>query len=234
MEGRKRLNPDTGKEFNKGDVRPSTEKQDGKKFKRYRFSRVKKNGFYEEEWQSQLAADKDKSRRAKYKKESRAKLIEITKKNPFPRRTNPNTGKVFKLGDCINGKYFIGYVPENSVTTGYLKEYWAKDKNAFNKYKIGQNLKKIKKRAFENLILFNLTAEYMFDLFPKDSRCPILGIEMKWGNDNRASTPSVDRIVPDKGYVKGNVVWISHRANRLKSNASLDELKKLNSFYNDK
>jgi hypothetical protein len=34
----------------------------------------------------------------------------------------------------------------------------------------------------------------------------------------------VDRIVPRRGYVRGNVAVISMRANRLKSNMTLDEL----------
>lgn len=37
----------------------------------------------------------------------------------------------------------------------------------------------------------------------------------------------LDRLIPSKGYVKGNVRWISSRANRLKSDVSIDELKKI-------
>lgn len=37
----------------------------------------------------------------------------------------------------------------------------------------------------------------------------------------------LDRLVPSKGYIKGNVRWISSRAKRLKSDASIDELKKI-------
>ncbi len=38
---------------------------------------------------------------------------------------------------------------------------------------------------------------------------------------------SLIRLVPSKGYVKGNVRWISRRANRIKSDASIDEIKKI-------
>lgn len=37
------------------------------------------------------------------------------------------------------------------------------------------------------------------------------------------NSPSVDRIDPSGGYVKGNVWVISHRANRIKSDATLEE-----------
>lgn len=44
-------------------------------------------------------------------------------------------------------------------------------------------------------------------------------------------SPSLDRLIPSKGYVKGNVVVVSWRANRLKNNASLADLRALVDFY---
>lgn len=65
------------------------------------------------------------------------------------------------------------------------------------------------------------------------SHCPVLGIPIftssqSGGNDN---SPSLDRILPDKGYVRGNIIIISNRANRLKSDASIRELRDIASFY---
>lgn len=39
------------------------------------------------------------------------------------------------------------------------------------------------------------------------------------------SSPSLDRLIPAKGYVKGNVRVISRRANCLKSNGTLEEFR---------
>ena len=62
--------------------------------------------------------------------------------------------------------------------------------------------------------------------------CPILGIPLNMEAEERTdNTPSIDRIIPERGYVKGNVVVISWRANRLKNNATVEELMKLASFY---
>ncbi len=36
---------------------------------------------------------------------------------------------------------------------------------------------------------------------------------------------TLDRVVPSLGYVKGNVRVISFRANRLKNNATIDEIR---------
>lgn len=60
------------------------------------------------------------------------------------------------------------------------------------------------------------------------THCPILGIPIsfaeKHGNDNRAE---LDRIIGDLGYIKGNVQILSRKANRMKSNASFEELIKI-------
>jgi hypothetical protein len=55
--------------------------------------------------------------------------------------------------------------------------------------------------------------------------CPVFGTPFEVGHRDRAA--SLDRTDPSKGYVKGNVRVISFRANRLKSNATLQELKAL-------
>lgn len=70
-----------------------------------------------------------------------------------------------------------------------------------------------------------------FNLEPSDivipKKCPALDIELVWGCARRQidCSPTVDRKVPALGYVKGNVAVISWRANRLKSDATLDELR---------
>lgn len=46
--------------------------------------------------------------------------------------------------------------------------------------------------------------------------CPVFGTPL--------TTPSIDRIDSNKGYVKGNIRVISLRANHLKSNATVEEL----------
>lgn len=65
------------------------------------------------------------------------------------------------------------------------------------------------------------------DLLPLPSYCPVLGIEIRYCQGKIGfidHSPSMDRIVPRLGYVPGNVRIISWRANRLKQDATLDEL----------
>lgn len=59
--------------------------------------------------------------------------------------------------------------------------------------------------------------------------CPIFGTELVFASLGRGSTVSahLDRINPDPlvGYIPGNVAWISGRANRIKYNATVEELR---------
>lgn len=58
--------------------------------------------------------------------------------------------------------------------------------------------------------------------------CPVLGIPMGFSDRrNDPSSVSMDRFRPELGYVDGNVQWISYRANTLKNNATVEEIKKL-------
>ena len=50
----------------------------------------------------------------------------------------------------------------------------------------------------------------------------------------RIFPPSLDRIVPKKGYITGNLVIVSDIVNRLKSDASLEDMEKILKFYTNK
>lgn len=67
--------------------------------------------------------------------------------------------------------------------------------------------------------------------------CPVLGIELYPSFGKRGpqdNSPTLDRVECEKGYVKGNVEIISWKANRLKSNASPKELRKVAKYYGKK
>lgn len=85
----------------------------------------------------------------------------------------------------------------------------------------------ILKRSYskQNNIPFDLTPEYLESIWT--DTCPITGVKferhVKW-QDN---SPALDRIKPEKGYIKGNVVYISARANRIKYDATVEELRRI-------
>lgn len=74
-------------------------------------------------------------------------------------------------------------------------------------------------------IHYDLTPEYLESIWT--GKCPISGLEISYGNTGRGSVNSahLDRFNPELGYIKGNVAWISGRMNRIKYDATLEELK---------
>jgi hypothetical protein len=62
--------------------------------------------------------------------------------------------------------------------------------------------------------------------------CPVLGIPIvPFAGKFAPNSPSVDRIDNSKGYTKENIVVVSFRANNIKNNATVGELKKIYEFY---
>lgn len=45
--------------------------------------------------------------------------------------------------------------------------------------------------------------------------------------------PTLDRIIPNKGYVKGNIQIISQRANVIKNDASAEEIMKVAKYMEE-
>lgn len=75
-------------------------------------------------------------------------------------------------------------------------------------------LQNAKYRAQREGIAFDITEKDV----PIPFVCPVLGIPLvKQHGVLGPNSPSIDRIRPTLGYTKGNVVVISHLANRLKS-----------------
>jgi hypothetical protein len=62
--------------------------------------------------------------------------------------------------------------------------------------------------------------------------CPVLGFVLKKGGGKISSnSASLDRIIPEKGYVKGNIIVVSMKANTIKSNATPEEIIMVGEFY---
>jgi hypothetical protein len=62
-------------------------------------------------------------------------------------------------------------------------------------------------------------------------RCPVLGIPLFFSSTRTPNTPSIDRIHNHKGYTPKNIVVISWRANKMKGDMSLKEMRLLANFY---
>lgn len=72
-------------------------------------------------------------------------------------------------------------------------------------------------------IPFDLDAEYLESIWT--DTCPVFGTKLLVNQKSHKDQYALDRIVPSKGYVKGNVCFISSRANRIKYDADEHELR---------
>lgn len=89
----------------------------------------------------------------------------------------------------------------------------------------------LKNSAKKRNIPFDLTLSDM-DTIGIPITCPVLGIPIYF-HRNKVEDDSIsfDRIDSSKGYTVDNIIVVSYRVNKLKSNATLDEMKKITNFY---
>jgi len=75
-----------------------------------------------------------------------------------------------------------------------------------------------------------------FNLKPTDidipDVCPALGIPMKRSNVISEGSPTLDKVIPELGYIRGNIVVISNLANRMKSNHTSEQLQLVVNYIN--
>jgi hypothetical protein len=109
--------------------------------------------------------------------------------------------------------------------------------NKLNPVKVitAQLVRDARERARDKCLPFDIDLYYIRSMVGNNaelsSHCPVFGIPLEWscqrnqGRGPHPYAPSIDRIDPERGYVKGNVWIISYRANTIKSNATHEELK---------
>lgn len=122
----------------------------------------------------------------------------------------------YRQGDKIQNLY------KSKTYRDRRKEYSKKRRSESNEKTM---LLSAKARAKKMGLPFNLIESDI--IIPEF--CPLLGIklERKEQSDKSGfiySSPSLDRIIPELGYVKGNIMVISMKANSMKYNASIEEL----------
>jgi|TARA_R110000851_G_scaffold160270_3_gene303508 hypothetical protein len=95
------------------------------------------------------------------------------------------------------------------------------------------------KQLYNNLKASAKKRDIPFDLSPSDIddigiplTCPVLGMPIYFYRDNvQPDSISFDRIDSSKGYSRDNLIIVSYRANKIKSDATLGELEKVFRYY---
>lgn len=114
-----------------------------------------------------------------------------------------------------------------------LKQYY-KTKNG----RIGLTYSSIKTGAKHRNLEVSVSLKYLRSIATDE--CPVFGTPFNWEDfgekDGKTldTSPSIDRIDSNKGYVEGNIVWISVKANRIKNNATEKELLQVYTWLSNK
>jgi len=96
--------------------------------------------------------------------------------------------------------------------------------NNFNKTVFQELLYHARGRAKKYNLPINIYYEDI--IIPKN--CPVFGIELERSVGHFSDcSPTLDRIVPELGYVKENIMIISHKANTIKHGGTIEEHEKI-------
>jgi hypothetical protein len=139
-------------------------------------------------------------------------------------------------GTLCLGKIYKAHSCKSCYSIDHKKYYYA-NKGRFShrikQYKINHLEQTMwlgaRKRAKNKGIPFNIEASDV--VVPE--YCPVLNMRLVRDNCKmQDNSPTLDRIIPELGYVKGNVMVISWRANKAKGSASAEELQKIIEYIN--
>lgn len=92
---------------------------------------------------------------------------------------------------------------------------------------INRPLKSARIRAKNIQLPFDLDKEYLLQIWT--GKCPVFGFDLTFATNrsNPDNQASLDRILPEMGYVRGNVIFISNLANRIKNSADSNQIKQV-------
>jgi hypothetical protein len=161
------------------------------------------------------------------------KCNQSLKESLFNRNKNKPDGIDIYCKECTQVKSKLAYEKGR-------EKYRARDKERYleNKEQILQNskeyyehlkssrpevllLRSAKHRSKVNNLAINITPEDI--VIPE--YCPILKIKLECSRVNASkNSPSLDKIIPELGYIKGNIQVISNLANTMKWDANFEEL----------
>jgi len=135
------------------------------------------------------------------------------------RRSASRREYMYQYGRGEHKKVYMKQYEKSEVGKDVVRRYRDTSKGIVSKL-----FRSAKARAKRKNLEFSLTR----DDIKIPETCPILGILLRRDKNIKGpspSAPSLDRIDSEKGYTKDNVEVISHRANTLKSNGTLEEFK---------
>ena len=155
---------------------------------------------------------------------------QLEKENENFHKDKRNKDSLSKYCKSCKKEYDIIYRQTDKIQNIQKTKEYRNRKKEYKKYRFEKDpreqlLISAKFRAKKNNLPFNL--EISDIIIPEI--CPILEIKLErkeygLGQSFQPNSPSLDKIIPQLGYVKGNIIVMSMKANIMKANATKEEL----------
>lgn len=152
-------------------------------------------------------------------------MLKTHGKNIYPRSDKSRYMREWRLK-----RKHPGITDEEIMSRITAQERWRRKEMAKpnSRMRFRKLVDQAKWRANRDNIPFEISVDDIISIFTEGNECPVLGIPMYFnfgGKGPADNSPSLDRLIPELGYVPGNIAIISYRANMLKRGASLKELR---------
>lgn len=135
-----------------------------------------------------------------------------------------------------NGMTQMQLAEKYNTTQGYISNLLRGRRESVDRsipeVRIKESLRRAKYRARDKDVPFDISID---DLLPLPTHCPIFNIELDYQAiaNVQLNCASIDRVIPELGYVKGNVRIMSWKANKLKSFGTADEHRAIAKFMTE-
>jgi hypothetical protein len=126
---------------------------------------------------------------------------------------------------CKHGHTAERFVRNHQCVECSRTMYYDAERKRYQENPLFRQFQQRKQAALKNRIPFTIE----FDELEQPEFCPVFGVKLNYvanekGN-RKPNRASIDKVIPELGYVSGNVRIISDQANRLKNNATVEQLK---------
>ena len=126
--------------------------------------------------------------------------------------------------------YKIDRVRQTELKSKYRQDRLKEDPKL---YRLKVMLNSAKTRSSKQGLRCDISLEHLKEVCPEE--CPVFGVKFVWTGYKKGTSkmaPSLDRIIPELGYVTGNVQVISKLANMMKSCATPEQLGRFAEWIN--
>ena len=142
------------------------------------------------------------------------------------------------IGNCYASNYKNTIYKCNScfiTLCNTKKTKYRKEKTVGSARHLEDLVESARQRARKFNLPFTLKVQDLREIIT--THCPVFDFKFEINKQNTKNnwetSPSLDRVVPSKGYVKGNIIIVSLLANSIKSSATPTQILKVGNFYKE-